>query len=70
MAMFSADELPPGTEIEVRTRYLSSWARGFEVVRVDGDRVSVRRRADGVVLPVAIVSDDIRQTDAYSMRQR
>ena len=54
------EPLPPGVPVEVRTRYLSNWAAGFEVSRVDGDQVSVRRRSDGVVLPVPVAYDDVR----------
>jgi len=54
------DRLLPGTPIEVRTRYLSSWATGFEVLAVDGDQVSVRRRADGTALPVPVAYEDVR----------
>jgi hypothetical protein len=69
MATFS-DDLQRGTEIEVRTRYLASWAGGFEVEWVEGDRVGVRRRSDGDILPVAIASNDIRHPEAQSRRRR
>jgi hypothetical protein len=61
MAILSPSELPPGEEIEVRTRYRASWARGFEVASVAGDRVSVRRRSDGSLLPVSIDLEDVRR---------
>jgi hypothetical protein len=60
MIVTSVTEYAPGTEVEVRTRYLSSWAPGFEVASVSGDQVGVRRRSDGVVLPVTMAVDDIR----------
>ena len=61
MAMMPNRELLlPGTQVEVRTRYLSSWAAGFEVLAVDGDRVSVKRRSDGVALPVPVAFEDVR----------
>jgi hypothetical protein len=50
----------PGTPVEVRTRYLSNWSSGFEVVSVHGDQVDVRRRSDREILPVTIAVDDIR----------
>ena len=59
--------LLPGTRVEVRTRYLSNWAAGFEVLEVDGDRVRLRRRSDGVVLPVPVPSDDVRGARAESV---
>ena len=49
-----------GSEVEVRTRFLSNWVRGFEVVAVQGDQVGVRRRSDGAVLPVTLRSDEVR----------
>jgi len=52
--------IAPGTPVEVRTRYLSNWASGFEVVSVHGDQVDIRRQSDSVILPVTIAVDDIR----------
>jgi len=60
MIMQSTGEFSPGTEVEVRTHFLSSWAAGFEVAAVVGDLVEIRRRSDGIVLPVAIRADDVR----------
>ena len=61
MIVTSTTEYAPGTAVEVRTRYLSSWAPGFEVAEVLGDRVGVRRQSDGVVLPVTLKVDEIRR---------
>ena len=61
MIVTSTTEYAPGTAVEVRTRYLSSWAPGFEVAEVFGDRVGVRRRSDGVVLPVRLKVDEVRR---------
>jgi hypothetical protein len=53
--------LLPGTEIEVRTRYLFSWTRGFEVIALDDDHhVRVRRRSDGAPLPMPISVEHVR----------
>ena len=53
--------LLPGTEVEVRTRYLLSWTRGFEVIALDDDHhVRVRRRSDGAPLPLPISVDHVR----------
>ena len=49
-----------GAEVEVRTRYLNRWARGFEIVAVDDDGVRLRRQSDGAILPVAIGVQDVR----------
>jgi hypothetical protein len=54
-------ELTEGVEVEVRTRFTANWAPAFEVVRVAGDRVHVRRRSDGAVLPVALSLHDVRR---------
>jgi hypothetical protein len=51
----------PGTRVEVRSGYRSSWTRGFEVARVEGDAYVVRRMSDGVVLPAAFDGEAIRQ---------
>jgi len=50
----------PGTPVEVRTRYLSNWTSGFEVVSVSGDRVGLRRQSDSVILPVMVAVNDVR----------
>ena len=51
----------PGTRVEVRSGYRSSWTRGFEVARVEGDAYVVRRVSDGTVLPAAFDGGAIRQ---------
>jgi len=56
----SIAEYAPGTPVEVRTRYLSNWTSGFEVVSVNGNRVGLRRRSDRVILPVTIAAADVR----------
>jgi hypothetical protein len=56
-----ADRLRPGTEVEVRTRYLFNWTRGFEVIALDDDHhVRVRRRSDGAPLPTPISVEHVR----------
>ena len=60
MDVFSIAAYAPGTPVEVRTRYLSNWTSGFEVVSVNGNRVGLRRRSDRVILPVTIAVDDVR----------
>ena len=47
-------------QIEIRTRYLASWATSFEVLTVDGGQVNVRRRSDGTALPVPVAFEDLR----------
>jgi hypothetical protein len=60
-----ADQIRPGTVVEVRTRFLRSWACGFEVVSVDGDQARLRRRSDGTILPVTIPFEHVRSVPAY-----
>jgi len=55
----------PGEEIEVRSRFEGSWVRGFEVAEIEADKpapsVAVRRRSDGVVLPVRFPLSAVRE---------
>ena len=64
MAETRALPAPPrisgGAEIEVRNRFTSTWAAGFELVAIERDRARVRRRSDGSVLPVTVAAIDIR----------
>ena len=57
-----ADEelLPAGTRVDVRSRYVGSWSRGFEVAEIVGDAYRVRRLSDGSVLPTEFSLDDVR----------
>ncbi|MBV8979488.1 MAG: hypothetical protein JO086_01165 [Acidimicrobiia bacterium] len=55
------DNLGPGTRVEVRSGYGHSWASGFEVADVDGERYLVRRVSDGHVLPEPFDPREIRQ---------
>ena len=64
MPIATVEDLAPGAEVEVRTHYQASWARGFEVASVEGDRVRVRRRSDGSVLPTAVDRSDVRRRAA------
>lgn len=52
--------LAAGTPIDVRSRYVGSWSRGFEVAEIVGDAYRVRRLSDGSVLPTEFSSDDVR----------
>ena len=54
-------QLARGTAVEVRTHYLGTWARGFEITSIDGDRAQLRRRSDGVLLPVTIPVERLRR---------
>jgi hypothetical protein len=70
MVATELSQLTAGVEVEVRTRFTATWAPGFEVVHVVGDRVHIRRRSDGVVLPVALRLDDVRPTRSRPERER
>ena len=52
--------LVAGTPVDVRSRYVGSWSRGFEVAEIVGDSYRVRRLSDGSVLPAEFSSDDVR----------
>jgi len=65
----------PGTRVEVRSRFESKWARGFEVAdRVDDPNAGapgepmykVRRRSDGSILPVTFSEHDLREENRRS----
>ena len=52
--------LGAGTPVDVRSRYVGSWSRGFEVAEVVGDTYRVRRLSDGRVLPSEFSFEDVR----------
>lgn len=57
--------MSPGTHVEVRSRFESRWARGFEIADLADEnglrRYKVRRRSDGSILPVLFGEDDVRE---------
>ena len=55
------EPLPPGTPVEVRRRFDSAWARGFEVIDSTADGYRLRRLSDGEELPTTFDDDDIRR---------
>jgi hypothetical protein len=52
--------LVAGTPVDVRSRYVGSWSRGFEVAEIVGESYRVRRLSDGRVLPAEFSCDDVR----------
>ena len=60
--------LGPGTRVEVRSGYGTSWARGFVVADVDhdddGEQYVVRRVSDGQVLPETFDPEALRREGA------
>ena len=57
----SVDVVEVGAAVIVRTRYLGSWAGGFEVAEVLDDGYRLRRLSDGDVLPDVIEFDDVKR---------
>jgi hypothetical protein len=56
-----AHVLAPGTRVDVKNRYIGSWARGFEVAEhVRGDGYLVRRLSDRSILPEPLSTDEVR----------
>ena len=50
-----------GTRVDVRSRYVGSWSRGFEVAeQVTAQRYRVRRLSDGTVLPDVFEEEELR----------
>lgn len=55
------DELATGTRVDVRSRFVGSWSRGFEVAeKVDEIGYRVKRLSDGAVLPDVFDEDEVR----------
>ena len=53
--------LTKGTPVDVRSRFVGSWSRGFEVAERVADRgYRVRRISDGTVLPDVFDEQDVR----------
>ncbi len=53
--------LSTGTPVDVRSRFVGSWSRGFEVAECVADQgYRVRRLSDGTVLPDVFEEHDIR----------
>lgn len=63
----TVDKLPVGETVEVRSRFDSSWARGFEVVEQTETGYRVKRLSDGAVLPTEFDDDDVRRERHRSM---
>ena len=63
-----AGNLGPGTRVEVRSGYGTSWARGFEVTDVDGDQYVVKRMSDGHVLPETFEPEELRREGPAASR--
>lgn len=53
--------LVAGTRVEVRNAFDRSWSRGFVVAEVTDGGYRLRRRSDGVEVPVVFTVDDVRR---------
>jgi len=57
----TAEALSAGTPVDVRSRFVGTWSRGFEVAeRVADHGYRVRRLSDGSVLPDVFDEQEIR----------
>jgi hypothetical protein len=55
-----ADDLAPGTRVEVRRRFDDRWARGFEVAEVGPEGYLLLRLSDHSVIPTTFCGADVR----------
>jgi hypothetical protein len=63
MDFHSSQTLPPGTSVEVFSRFSASWIGGFEIATSFDDRYDryeLRRISDQTVLPTGFPVEDIR----------
>ena len=58
---YDATWLPQGTPVQVRDRFEFAFRSGFEVSEASDDGYRLRRRSDGVELPVAFSMNDVRR---------
>ena len=57
----TAPTLEVGTDVEVRTGFDRSWAKGFVVVEVTDIGYRLRRTSDASVLPAIFPMEDVRK---------
>lgn len=57
---FDTPWLPQGTPVQVRDRFEFAFRSGFEVCEASDAGYRLRRRSDGVELPVPFAADDVR----------
>ena len=57
---FNAEWLPQGTPVQVRNRYEFTFRSGFEVCSATDAGYRLRRRSDGVELPVDFPATEVR----------
>jgi hypothetical protein len=54
------EEIPEGTRVDVRSRFIGEWTRGFEVAEVAVDGYRIRRVSDRAILPEVFSPEDVR----------
>jgi hypothetical protein len=59
-AVTEPELIPVGTPVEVRSRFVGSWSRGFEVADHPHGRYKIKRLSDGSVLPDEFDPEEIR----------
>ncbi len=52
--------IPVGTRVEVRSRFVGSWSRGFEIAGTDERGYAIKRLSDGSILPDEFEPSEIR----------
>lgn len=57
---YDAGRLPQGTPVQVRDRFEFAFRSGFEVSSSTAAGYRLRRRSDGVELPIDFPSNDVR----------
>jgi hypothetical protein len=53
--------LPPGTPVDVFSRFSDAWTSGFEIATTLGGGYQLRRISDHTVLPRTFHGDDLRR---------
>jgi hypothetical protein len=59
------DPIPVGTRVEVRSRFIGTWSRGFEIADHRQSSYRIKRLSDGSVMP-----DDFDPSDVRPERKR
>jgi hypothetical protein len=60
-----SDLIAVGTRVEVRSRFIGSWSRGFEVAEHRGTRYGIKRLSDQSILP-----DDFEPSEVRAERRK
>jgi hypothetical protein len=60
LSVVAPDRLRVGMSVEVRSRFVGAWTRGFEVVTLTHEDVELRRCSDGSLLPVRFARGSVR----------